>query len=114
MFYRNFAIILKNKNNKANKDMKRNLETICIHGGWQPKKGEPQQLPIYLVCSNRVCAITEPLTKHISDFFTAMKFGYLIEAMGYFNFYWLCFALGIPGMLLLFKVAPWNGEKVSN
>jgi hypothetical protein len=34
--------------------------------------------------------------------------------MGYFNFYWLCFALGIPGMLLLFKVAPWNGEKVSN
>ena len=40
--------------------------------------------------------------------------GYLIEAMGYFNFYWLCLALGIPGMLLLFKVAPWNGEKVSN
>ena len=40
--------------------------------------------------------------------------GYLIEAMGYFNFYWLCFALGIPGMLLLFKVAPWNGQKVSN
>ena len=27
--------------------MKRNLETICIHGGWKPKKGEPQQLPIY-------------------------------------------------------------------
>src|SRR3712207_29344 len=26
---------------------KRNLETICIHGGWKPKKGEPQQLPIY-------------------------------------------------------------------
>ncbi len=27
--------------------MKRNLETICIHGGWKPSKGEPQQLPIY-------------------------------------------------------------------
>ena len=27
--------------------MKKNLETICIHGGWKPKKGEPQQLPIY-------------------------------------------------------------------
>ncbi|MCQ2222315.1 MAG: O-acetylhomoserine aminocarboxypropyltransferase/cysteine synthase [Bacteroidaceae bacterium] len=27
--------------------MKRNLETICIHGGWKAKKGEPQQLPIY-------------------------------------------------------------------
>ena len=27
--------------------MKKSLETICIHGGWKPKKGEPQQLPIY-------------------------------------------------------------------
>ena len=27
--------------------MEKNLETICIHGGWKPTKGEPQQLPIY-------------------------------------------------------------------
>ena len=27
--------------------MKKNLDTICIHGGWKPSKGEPQQLPIY-------------------------------------------------------------------
>ena len=27
--------------------MKKNLETICVHGGWKPKKGEPQQLPVY-------------------------------------------------------------------
>ena len=27
--------------------MKKNLETICIHGGWKAGKGEPQQLPIY-------------------------------------------------------------------
>ena len=40
--------------------------------------------------------------------------GYLIEAMGYVNFFWLCFMLGIPGMLLLFKVAPWNGDKQAN
>lgn len=26
---------------------KRNLETICIQGGWNPKKGEPRVLPIY-------------------------------------------------------------------
>ena len=26
--------------------MKKNIETICIHGGWKAKKGEPQQLPI--------------------------------------------------------------------
>ena len=27
--------------------MKKNLETLCLHAGWKPKKGEPQQLPIY-------------------------------------------------------------------
>ncbi len=27
--------------------MKKNLDTICLHGGWKPTKGEPQQLPIY-------------------------------------------------------------------
>ncbi len=27
--------------------MKKNLGTLCVHGGWKPKKGEPQQLPIY-------------------------------------------------------------------
>ena len=27
--------------------MKKNLETLCIHGGWKAGKGEPQQLPIY-------------------------------------------------------------------
>ena len=37
--------------------------------------------------------------------------GYLIEAMGYVSFFWLCFFLAVPGMLLLFKVAPWNGDK---
>src|SRR5574344_1399487 len=26
--------------------MKKNIETICVHGGWKPTKGEPQQLPI--------------------------------------------------------------------
>lgn len=27
--------------------MKKNIDTICVQGGWQPKKGEPRQLPIY-------------------------------------------------------------------
>lgn len=34
-----------------------------------------------------------------------------IPALGWANFYWLCFALTLPGMLLLFKVAPWYGDK---
>jgi PAT family beta-lactamase induction signal transducer AmpG len=34
--------------------------------------------------------------------------GFLVEAMGYGPFFILCAALGIPGLLLLFKVAPWS------
>jgi len=26
--------------------MGKNLETLCIHGGYKPVKGEPQQMPI--------------------------------------------------------------------
>jgi PAT family beta-lactamase induction signal transducer AmpG len=37
--------------------------------------------------------------------------GWLVETMGWLNFFWLCFFLGIPGMMLLFKVAPWNGDR---
>lgn len=28
-------------------EKKQSLDTICIQGGWQPKNGEPRQLPIY-------------------------------------------------------------------
>jgi ABC-type transporter MlaC component len=38
--------------------------------------------------------------------------GWLVEgAGGWFHFFWLCFFLAFPGMLLLFKVAPWNGDQ---
>lgn len=36
--------------------------------------------------------------------------GFIIESVGYTIFFFICFALAIPGMLLLFKIAPWNGE----
>jgi PAT family beta-lactamase induction signal transducer AmpG len=36
--------------------------------------------------------------------------GYIIEAVGYFNFFLICTAVGVPGILLLFKVAPWSGH----
>jgi PAT family beta-lactamase induction signal transducer AmpG len=37
--------------------------------------------------------------------------GWLVEdlGLGWINFFWLCFVLALPGMLLLLKVAPWNG-----
>jgi PAT family beta-lactamase induction signal transducer AmpG len=34
--------------------------------------------------------------------------GVLVEQLGWFGFFILCAALGIPGMLLLLKVAPWR------
>lgn len=36
--------------------------------------------------------------------------GYIIESTGYTHFFLLCFLLAIPGMLMLFKVAPWRQE----
>lgn len=40
--------------------------------------------------------------------------GYLVDALGWFDFYLLCFALAIPGMLMLLKVASWNSRSVLN
>lgn len=37
--------------------------------------------------------------------------GVLVESYGYYQFFWICFFIGIPGMLILLKVAPWNEEK---
>jgi PAT family beta-lactamase induction signal transducer AmpG len=39
--------------------------------------------------------------------------GVIVEHVGWTNFFVLCTLLAIPGMLLLFKVAPWN-ERISN
>lgn len=37
--------------------------------------------------------------------------GWLVEMLGWFDFFLLCALLGVPGMLLLLKVAPWHAEK---
>ena len=37
--------------------------------------------------------------------------GFIVAETGWFNFFLICFALGIPGMLLLPKVAPWRQPK---
>ncbi|AIZ78224.1 AmpG family muropeptide MFS transporter [Actinobacillus equuli] len=34
--------------------------------------------------------------------------GHLVEAFGYYQFFWICFFVAIPGMLMLIKVAPWK------
>lgn len=40
--------------------------------------------------------------------FASASTGFIIEAIGYFNFYLFCFVIAIPGMLMLFVVAPWS------
>jgi len=37
--------------------------------------------------------------------------GWLIDAFGWTDFFLLCAALAVPGMVLLLKVAPWHGQQ---
>ena len=37
--------------------------------------------------------------------------GLIVETIGWTSFFILCTVLAVPGMLLLFKVAPWNGDE---
>lgn len=39
--------------------------------------------------------------------------GFMVDRMGWFNFFIACFLLAIPGMLLLYKVAPWSSSPYS-
>lgn len=34
--------------------------------------------------------------------------GWFVKELGWFDFFWLCFFLALPGMVLLFWVAPWR------
>lgn len=36
--------------------------------------------------------------------------GYLVEGLGWQNFFFFCFLAAIPGMLLLIKIAPWDSH----
>lgn len=37
--------------------------------------------------------------------------GYMVEWVGWESFFLICFFIAIPGMLLLFKVAPWHEQE---
>ncbi len=36
--------------------------------------------------------------------------GFMVDSMGWRNFFIFCFIIAIPGMLLLLKIAPWNAS----
>ena len=39
--------------------------------------------------------------------------GYIVEAMGWVDFFLVCTVVALPGMVLLYWVAPWNGEALT-
>ncbi|MEY8216581.1 MAG: AmpG family muropeptide MFS transporter [Colwellia sp.] len=39
--------------------------------------------------------------------------GFIVEQIGWTQFYFLCTALAIPGMLMLLKVAPWHEKSIN-
>jgi PAT family beta-lactamase induction signal transducer AmpG len=80
----------------------------------------------YLGVGLGTVALTAYIARETSRAFTATQFalftsfiavprtfanastGFLIEAMGYTQFFLLCTAVAVPGMLMLFKAAPWK------
>jgi PAT family beta-lactamase induction signal transducer AmpG len=40
--------------------------------------------------------------------------GFIVESVGYYQFFLICTVVAIPGLLLLFWVAPWNGKQEAN
>lgn len=42
--------------------------------------------------------------------FASATTGFIIESVGYVNFFWICFICALPGMLLLVKIAPWTSD----
>ncbi len=39
--------------------------------------------------------------------------GFIVAGTGWFDFFLVCGALGLPGLLLLPKVAPWHGDRIA-
>lgn len=85
----------------------------------------------YLGVGMGTVALTAFLARETSRAFTATQFalfssivviprtfanastGFLIEWMGYTSFFLVCVLVAVPGMLMLFKVAPWGGDSRS-
>ena len=84
----------------------------------------------YLGVGLGAIALTAYMARETSKAFTATQFalfssfiaiprtfanastGFIIEAVGYTQFFIVCTLVAIPGLLLLIKVAPWNERRV--
>lgn len=52
-------------------DKKQSIETLCLHAGWQPSKGEPRQLPIW-----QSTTFKYDTTEQMADLFDLKASGY--------------------------------------
>ncbi|WP_108681835.1 AmpG family muropeptide MFS transporter [Methyloceanibacter sp. wino2] len=82
----------------------------------------------YLAVGLGTVALTAFMARETSKAFTATQFalfssliavprtvanattGFIVESVGWTQFFVICALLAIPGMLMLFKVAPWNED----
>ena len=55
-------------------EKKQSLDTICIQGGWQPKNGEPRQLPIYQSTTFKYTTVPFTALAHASAETTILPF----------------------------------------
>jgi PAT family beta-lactamase induction signal transducer AmpG len=46
--------------------------------------------------------------------FVSAATGFIIEAVGYTQFFMICFVCALPGMLMLIKIAPWNQKIIED
>jgi PAT family beta-lactamase induction signal transducer AmpG len=83
----------------------------------------------YLAVGLGTVALTAFMARETSKAFTATQFalfssliavprtfanattGFIVEAVGWTMFFVVCTLLAVPGMLMLFKVAPWNSKR---
>ena len=83
----------------------------------------------YLGVGLGAIALTAFMARETSKAFTATQFalfssfiavprtvanastGFIVEAVGWTQFFIICFIVAIPGMLMLLKVAPWTGKR---
>ena len=110
------------------------FQLITILGyAWLSQLSEPSKINLFLIVSLEylgvgmgTVAIVSYMFKMSSKIFSASQIalftaitavprtfanastGYIIESVGYTQFFFICTAFAIPGMLLLFYIAPWK------
>src|SRR5258706_13417106 len=114
------------------------VQVISILGfAWLAQLGHPDKVSLAIVIAFEAlgvglgtAAFTAYIARATDPRYTATQFalftslaavprtivnattGWIVDQTGWFTFFLLCAALALPGMALLLRVAPWNGDKI--